>query len=300
MTARLEAGAYVLLAAGVTVTEGLEDVLCRVVRVEGELRDIRRVSQVSGEPEGLEARFLAAELRPASPAALRWHEALRVRSALAGWRQAVADDDEDVDSLAILVETAEQLADRVINADPTHLDELAVCGYVSDHDGAQVVEIDTTEAARRVRVLIGDGVIYDGDPNTDQPPGEHCAARGWPASVASCDECGAQTTELVSEQHEQSYSLYPPTAPTVVPSRSASRPGSIDDVADRIDPKKARYAVARMCVALGRKLDWGAGMFNDLLDAIVPAAPDNCPPFFCQDDDDVAFWQSATAIGQVQ
>lgn len=226
MTARLGVGSYVVVGVGVVVTEGLDGALCRVVRSEGDLRDVRRVSAVTGQLEGIEVRFLASELRPACPALLRWHDGLWLRSAIAGWRRAVADDDEDVDVLAILVDAAEQLAERVIDADPTELAELAVCGYVSDRDGAQVVEIDTTEATGRVRVLINDGVIYDGDPNTDEPPGEHC------------EECGAQTDELVSREHEASCSLYPST---VVPARSARRPGRTDDVADRIDPTIARY-----------------------------------------------------------
>lgn len=169
-------------------------------------------------------RFLVSELRPARPGLLRWHDALWLRSAIAGWRRAVADDDEDVDVLAILVEAAGQLAERVVHADLTGLDELAVCGYVSDRDGARVVEIDTTEVTGRVRVFINGGVIYDGDPNIDELPGEYC------------DECGAQTGELVSREHEASCSLYPSTGV-----RSARRPGRTDDVADRIDPTKARY-----------------------------------------------------------
>ena len=277
MTARLDVGAYVVLARGVTVTEGLEDVLCRVVRVEGELRDIRRVGQSSGELEGIEVRFLASELRPASPAALRWDEALRVRAALAGWRQAVADDDEDVDSLALLVEAAEELAGLILDADTTELAELAVCGYVSDHDGAQVVEIGTTEDTGRVRVLINAGVIYDGTPETDEPPGAHY------------DECGARTTELVSVQHERSCPLL---LPTEVPYPSTSRPRSIADVASRIDPMKARYAVARVCVALGSVFDWGSDQLSEVGEAVAPAAPEGCPLFFDQDRDAIRFWRS--------
>lgn len=259
MTARLDVGAFVVLAPGVAVAEGLDEALCRVVRVEGDLRDVRRVSASTGQLEGIEVRFLASELRPARPAVRRWHDALRLRAALAGWRQAVGDDDEDVDALATLVEAAEQLADLVIGADPTELDELAVCGYVSDRDDAQVVEIDTTEATGRVRVLIGEGVIYDGDPNIDDPAGRHYGTR-WGSSGERCEECGAQTTELVSKQHEQSCSLYPPTE---VDAQRATGPGGLDDIAARIDPTKARYAVARACAALGRDFDWDAGMFSN-------------------------------------
>ena len=60
------------LRDGVTVPEGLEDSLCRVVRVEGDLRDVRRVNRSTGELEGIEVRFLAAELRSARPSRLVW------------------------------------------------------------------------------------------------------------------------------------------------------------------------------------------------------------------------------------
>lgn len=177
MSERLDVGAYVVLRDGVVETRGRQAVLCRVVSTEGEYRDVRRVGQSTGEVVGAEVRFLAADLAPARPDALRWHEAVRLRSAVAGWRRAVADGDEDVDSLAMLVEAAEQLADLVIGGDRTELSELVVCGYVGDREGAQVVEIDTTEAAGRVRVLINSGVIYDGDPSVDEPPGSTTTAR---------------------------------------------------------------------------------------------------------------------------
>ena len=66
MTAGPAAGAYVVLARGVTGAEGLEGALCRVVGVQGELRDVRRVNPSTGALEGVEVRFLACELRPAS------------------------------------------------------------------------------------------------------------------------------------------------------------------------------------------------------------------------------------------
>lgn len=56
---------------------------------------------------------------------------------------------------------------------------VAVCGFVSDLDGAQVVQIDTTEGAGRVRVMVNDGPVYDGDPETDEPPGAHYQGGGW-------------------------------------------------------------------------------------------------------------------------
>lgn len=247
MSARMDVGAYVVLSAGAGIAEGLDDALCRVVRVEGHLRGVRRIGASTGELEGAEAVFPAAELRPAAPAALRRCEALRTRSAIARWRQAVADDDEDVDSLACVVEAAELLADLVIDSGATEVAELAVCGYVSDLDSAQVVEIDTTEAAGRVRVLINEGVIYD----------------GWP---------------LTGEASQQ----------------PAVRHGGIDDIAARVDPTKARYAVARACAVLGRVFDWGSDQLSDVGNVIAPAAPSDCPSFFDQDDDAIAFWQSVT------
>lgn len=47
------------LGVGVTVAEGLDGALWRVVRVEGDLRDVRRVSAATGCLEGVEVRFLA-------------------------------------------------------------------------------------------------------------------------------------------------------------------------------------------------------------------------------------------------
>ncbi len=176
---RLDVGAYVEIEQGVTATEGLEDGLCRVVRAEGNLRDIRRVSATTGALEGIEVRFLAAELRPARPSVQRWHEALRVRAGLTQWDRAVAADDEDVDTLAVLLAGTQRLVELILDADPTELAEVAVCGYVSARDGAQVVEIDTTEDTGRVRVVINDGTVYDGDPCTDAPPGAHYDGPGW-------------------------------------------------------------------------------------------------------------------------
>ncbi|MGJ6127030.1 hypothetical protein QN239_31055 [Mycolicibacterium sp. Y3] len=48
---------------------------------------------------------------------------------------------------------------------------MAMSGWVSELDGARVVQIDTFEGAGRVRVMINDGPVYDGDPQTDEPPG---------------------------------------------------------------------------------------------------------------------------------
>ena len=296
MTARLDVGAYVVLAAGVTVTEGLAEALCRVVRVEGELRDIRRVGLVSGEPEGAEVRLLASELRPVGPSVLRWHEALRLRLAVARWRQAVAADDEDVDTLALLVESAEELADLVIDAGPTGLNELPLCGYVSELDDAQVVEIVATEGTGRVRVYINEGVIYDGDPGSDNPPGAYYDGPGWVGGEAErydkcdeCVECGAFTRELDSIEHGPECSLNPANEQAM---QGATGLGSLADVAARVDPMKAQYAVARACAALGRDFDWDAGMFNKIREAIEPAAPLDCPAVSDQSAGAIAFWRN--------
>lgn len=177
--ARLDVGTYVELGDGVTVTEGLEDALCCVVRADGDLRDVRRLNQSTGLPEGIEVRLLAAELRPARPAAVQRCSGLRVRCALSDWRRAIADDVDDTDELDALIGAAERLAVLVLDADQTDRAAPAVCGYVSDHDGAHVVEIDTTEAAGQMRVVINDSTVYDGDPNTDEPPGEFYDGPAW-------------------------------------------------------------------------------------------------------------------------
>ncbi|MCT7373280.1 hypothetical protein [Mycolicibacterium llatzerense] len=246
---RLDVGAYVELRRGIRVTEGLEDVLCRVVRAEGELRDIRRVSQDTGALEGIEVRFLATELRPARTSVRRWYEALRARSALAEWRRIGATDS----AVTVALAAAEDLVAFVLNDDLVDAEEIAVCAYVSDRDGAQVVEIDSAETAGRIRVWLNEGTIYDGDPMHDEPPGEHYERPSWAnrrqwkvqslmtgdtttywatgkedanaqyldtvqsnllifeaEPPARCDECGAATGKLVSPEHDRSCSLYPP------------------------------------------------------------------------------------------
>lgn len=176
---RLDVGTYVELAAGVSVTEGLEDSLCCVVAVDGELRDVRRVSDGTGQLEGIEVRFLASELRPARPVLVRRCFGLRVRGALSEWRRVVSELIDGSDEFNALRGLAEDMAGLALADDPAGLAEVAVCGYVSDHDGAQVVEIDSTEATGRVRVVINDVTVYDGEPNTDEPPGEYYDGPAW-------------------------------------------------------------------------------------------------------------------------
>jgi hypothetical protein len=57
--------------------------LYRVVGVQGVLRDVRRIDGATGALDGIEVRFLAAELRPARSAMLRRCAARRLRAALA-------------------------------------------------------------------------------------------------------------------------------------------------------------------------------------------------------------------------
>lgn len=58
-------GESVKVRDGVTVTEGLAGSVCRVVGVQGDLRDVRRVDPRSGQLVGIEVRFLVSELEPA-------------------------------------------------------------------------------------------------------------------------------------------------------------------------------------------------------------------------------------------
>ncbi|MFQ2845651.1 hypothetical protein [Mycobacterium paragordonae] len=158
----------------------LDGPLYRVVGIQGVLRDVRRVEAATGELDGIELRFVAAELRPARPMTLRRHTAQLTRAAAARWRRAVADDDEDVDTLAVLVDSAESLADLVL--DPATAPEdggIAVCDFASDLDDAHVVQIDIAPSTGRVRVFINDGAVYDGDPETDEPPGAQYRGDGW-------------------------------------------------------------------------------------------------------------------------
>ena len=151
----------------------LDGPLYRVVGVAGVLRDVRRRSAVTGDLEGMERRFVASELRPARRSTLWRHAAQVVRAAGAQWQRAVDADDEDVDSLAALTDGAEDLAELVLAPGVEPDGVVVVCGVVSDLDGAHVVQVDTPEGAGRVRVVINEGDIYDGDPDTDEPPGAH-------------------------------------------------------------------------------------------------------------------------------
>lgn len=61
-----------------------------------------------------------------------------------------------------MISAAERLAALVLDADQTDGSGPSVCGYMSERDGAHVVEIDTTEDIGRVRVVINDGPAWGG------------------------------------------------------------------------------------------------------------------------------------------
>ena len=148
--------------------------LYRVVAAQGALREVRRIEATTGALDGIEMRFLAAELRPVRPSVARRYEALRTRRVLAQWRHAAAIDAEDFGIVEDLLDSAQRLAALVLDGGPEDQDDaVTVSGFVSDLDAAHVVQIDTTETTGRVRVFINDGTVYDGDPETDAPPGAH-------------------------------------------------------------------------------------------------------------------------------
>lgn len=105
---------------------------------------------------------------------------------LGQWRHAAATDAEDFGIVEVLLDSAQRLAALVLDGDAEDQDDaVTVSGFVSDLDAAHVVEIDTTETTGRVRVFINDGTVYDGDPETDAPPG---------AVIAGCLGCGPDTS----------------------------------------------------------------------------------------------------------
>lgn len=168
--------------------EGRLDRLYRVVGVQGVVREVRTVQAATGALKGARMRFPAPELRPARPTVLRRYEALRARRVLASWRQAAATDVEDFHIVEELLASAERLAALVLDTGTGYQDDaVAVCGFVSSLDGAHAVQIDTTAATGRVRVMINDGSIYDGDPETDAPPGAHYQDAGGQRCVSEVE-----------------------------------------------------------------------------------------------------------------
>lgn len=50
--------------------------------------------------------------------------------------------------------------------------EPTVSSFLSDDDGAYVIQVDTNpDVKQRVRVYLNEATLYDGDPETDEPPG---------------------------------------------------------------------------------------------------------------------------------
>lgn len=50
-------------------------------------------------------------------------------------------------------------------------ESIVIVAWVSDLDGVNVVQIDTTAGAGRVRVNLNDAPVWDGNPATDEHPG---------------------------------------------------------------------------------------------------------------------------------
>lgn len=73
--------------------------------------------------------------------------------------------------------------------------------YVSEVDGAQVVQIDTSDAAGRLRIYLNDGTVWDDDPETGDPDGELGALRAevvrLTAALAELPGDPAPTLDLV-------------------------------------------------------------------------------------------------------
>lgn len=53
---------FVTIRQGVKVSEGLAGALCKVVGVQGDLRDVRRVDPATGALTGISVRFVVSEL----------------------------------------------------------------------------------------------------------------------------------------------------------------------------------------------------------------------------------------------
>lgn len=67
--------------------------------------------------------------------------------------------------------------DAVAAGDVMNAPHVALGLYVSDVDGAQVVQIDTSDATGRLRIYLNDATVWDDDPETGDPDGELSALR---------------------------------------------------------------------------------------------------------------------------
>lgn len=50
---------------------------------------------------------------------------------------------------------------------------VTVAAWVSDLDGTLVVQVDTEQAGRRIRINLNDAPVWDGNPETDERPGSY-------------------------------------------------------------------------------------------------------------------------------
>lgn len=66
---------------------------------------------------------------------------------------------------------------------------------------------------------------------------------------------------------------------------------NINEIAAKIDPDKARLAIAHAMVALGSELDWDSETIEHVASALSPAFPADLPNAFDQDQAAVEFWQ---------
>lgn len=159
------------------------------------------------------------DLSDYSESAYRYHDEhnFDVREGIEDRASGLVDALEEWLGPNALAQPAQGFIDRGL---PTPARPVEVGEWVSEIDGAHVMQIDTAQKSGRVRVVINDGTIYDGDPLTDDPPGAHYAERpewekrrlvraGDDGQVQCCDECGAATDTAVSAEHEHSCSLHP-------------------------------------------------------------------------------------------
>ncbi|WP_396908880.1 hypothetical protein [Mycolicibacterium sp.] len=66
--------------------------------------------------------------------------------------------------------------DQKDDDDPVTIDyasRVRVQTWTSERDGTLVVQVDTHEDTGRIRINLNDGPIWDGDPDTDNPPGAY-------------------------------------------------------------------------------------------------------------------------------